>query len=96
MLIFNLIKDFYEDIDAIFTNFKLKDKKVGQLHINSAIVVELFDNTISLDQTVQKFINFFKAKIRAKKKIGSISKEESTRFDNIIVVQKVIKSKDDC
>lgn len=40
-------EDFYENLDTLFTDFKLKDKKVVQFYVNSAIVVKSFDDTIN-------------------------------------------------
>lgn len=34
MRIFDLVKDFYEDLNTLFTNFQLGNKKFMQFYIN--------------------------------------------------------------
>ncbi len=101
MLIFNLVDYFYKDLETLFTNFKLKDKEVGQLYVDPVTVVKPFDNTIGLRKYIQrpnssckrtpsKFLNSFDIGIGAKKKAGMISDKRHTGFDGIVVRLKVI------
>lgn len=82
-----------------------RDEKVEQLYVDSAIVAESVDNTISFGRytqrpdtssksTSRKFLNPFEAGIRAKKKSGIIPKERFAGFDSMIVGRGEIKSKD--
>ena len=48
VLISNSAEDFDEDLGALFTDLKPGDEKVVQLHVDSVIVVEPFDNTIGI------------------------------------------------
>lgn len=79
ILIFDPAEDFYEDLDALFTDLELRDEKVVQLHVDSATVVESFDDTIgfgrythrpdtSSKRTLWKFLNSLEAGIGAMKR----------------------------
>lgn len=57
ILISNLIKDFYKDLHALFTNLKPKDKKIVQFHVDFVIVVKLIYNTLSFGRYIHKPIS---------------------------------------
>lgn len=103
-LISDPAKDFYRDLDALFIDFELRNKKVVQFHVNSAIIVKLFDDTISFrkhihmpdtscKKTSRKFLNSLEAGIGTRKKAGKIPEEGFAEFDSIIVRREVIESK---
>ena len=105
VLISDPTKDFYEDLVTLFPDLKPGDEKVGQLHIDSATVVESCDNTIGSGRYIQRpdtsskrapwrFLNSLEAGIGTKKKAGMIPEEGFAGFDGIIVGRGVIKSED--
>ena len=104
VLISDPTKNFYEDLVTLFPDLKSGDKKVEQLYINSAIVVDSCDNTIGFRRYTQKpdtgskraswkFLNLLEAGIGTKKKAGMIPEKRFAGFDGIIVGRGVIKSK---
>lgn len=95
-MIFNLANNFYKNLDALFINLKLRDKKVVQLYINSATFVKLFDNIINFEKythkpdtsskkIIWKVLNSLKAGIRTKKKAGMMPEKRFARFEDNIV-----------
>lgn len=104
MMIPTSAKDFYEDLDILFNNFKPSNKEVEQFYINSDIVIRSFDDTIGLKKyayrtnssskrNLSKFWNLLYARVGLKKKTGIIL-EISVRFNNIVGKQELIKSED--
>lgn len=104
ILIFDFTKNLYKDLVILFPNFKPKDKKVGQLHIDFATIVKLCDNIIGSGKYTQKlnisskkvswrFLNSLEAGIGTKKKSSIILEKGFAGFDDIIVGWRVIKSK---
>lgn len=99
ILISDPVKDLYEDLDTLFTNFQPGDEKVRQLRIDFATIVEPFNNTIDLEKYTYKlnssnkgisykFLNLLGAKI------GYILEKKPAKFGGIVVEQEVRNSKD--
>ena len=94
ILISDPAEDFYEDLGALFTDFKPGDEKVV-LHVDSVTVVEPFDNTIGIGKythrpdtsskrTAWKFLNSLDTEIEARKRASLISEEGFAGLDRII------------
>lgn len=92
ILISDATEDFYADLDALFTDFKPRDKKVVQLYVDSATAVEPFDDNMGFERytyrpstsskrTPWEFLNSLEAGIEARKKAGNIPEEGFTGFD---------------
>ena len=105
MLISDSAENFYEDLGTLFTDLKPGDEKVEQIHIDSGIVAESIDNTISFGRysqrpdtssksTSRKFLSSSEAGIGAKKKSGITPGEGFAGFDGMIVGRGEIKSED--
>lgn len=105
MLTSDPAKNFYKDLVTLFSDFKLGNKKVRQLHIDFITIVKPFNNTICLGRYIYtsdssskktpcKSCNSLDARIGARKKGNKIPKERFAGFDGIISRQKIIKSED--
>lgn len=55
MMISDFAKDFYKDLDTLFTNLKPRNKKVGQIYIDSNIVAKSIHNIINFKKYLQRF-----------------------------------------
>lgn len=103
-LISDSAKDFYKDLDTLFTDLQPRNKKARRLHADFVPIVEPFDNTIGLGKythrpgssskrTPSKFLPLLDARLGVGKKAGTIL-ERPAKFDGVVVGRGVIKGGD--